>query len=380
MQSVIEKNKSWINSTWKKLDDKLSKKAIKSRDKLPSTSINGVHDDMKETSPAWWTNGFWGGMMWLMYEATGNDEYRKTAERSEILLDKAFENFKGLYHDVGFMWHILSGANYRLTGDSASYNRNLYAAATLFSRYNIDGEFISAWNWNCEDNSIIDCLMNIPLLYWASEEIGHDRFKRVAIKHMDMTIRDHIRSDGSVNHVVVHDMDRPGVKEIRTGQGYDENSSWSRGVAWAVYGSVISYIHTKKAEYLEAAIRCADYFIKECKKTDYLPLIDFKAPKTPVLYDSTAGVITACGLLEIAKCLSGDETKKYTEEAIKLLKVCDEKFCDYSDEEDSLVMMGSGCYPKREDHWKTVHVPIVYGDFFFVEAMCKLKGRKFFIW
>jgi len=379
MKSVIDKNKSWIDSTWEKVDSKLSKKAIKSRNKLPSTSINGVHDDCSER-PGWWTNGFWGGMMWLMYEATGNDEYKKTAERSEQLLDKAFEDFKGLYHDVGFMWHILSGANYRLTGSISSCNRNLYAAASLFSRYNLDGEFISAWNWECEDYSIIDSLMNITLLYWASDEIGHDRFKRIATKHMDMTIRDHIRPDGSVNHIVVHERDRVGVKEVKAGQGYSADSSWSRGVAWAVYGSIISYIHAGKDEYLEVAKRCADYFIEECKKTDYLPVIDFKAPSTPVLYDSTAGVITACGLLEIARYVSEVESKRYVQEAINLLKACDEKFCNYDNEEDCLVLMGSGCYPKQESHWKGVQVPIIYGDFFFVEALCKLKGRKFLIW
>ena len=380
MKNIIEQNRDWINSTWEKVDKKLSKKAIKSRDIIPYTTINGVHDDKMQSDPASWTNGFWGGMMWLMYEATGNEEYKKTAERSEELLDTALEDFKKLHHDVGFMWHLVSGANYRLTGNKASCNKNLFAAASLFSRYNYDGDFISAWNGGCEDYSIIDCLMNLALLYWASKEIGNDRFKKIAMRQMDMSIRDHIRQDGSIHHIVVHEMDKVGVKEFLAGQGYSENSCWSRGLAWAVYGSIISYIHVGKEEYLDAAKKTANYFIEHCKKTDYLPVIDFGAPETPILYDSTAGVIAACGMLEIAKYVSEEEGRRYAEEALNILMACDKKFCNFEDTEDALVLMGSERYPTEESYWQGVHKPIIYGDFFFVEALCKLKGREFFIW
>ena len=142
--AVVEQNKAWIDATWEKIDKKLSKTAIKSRDKLPYTTVEGVHDDKSGENVCWWTNGFWGGTMWLMYKATGNEEYRKTAERSEELLDKALKQFDKLHHDVGFMWHLTSGANYRITGNDSSRTRNLFAAASLFSRYNIDGDFIRA--------------------------------------------------------------------------------------------------------------------------------------------------------------------------------------------------------------------------------------------
>jgi unsaturated chondroitin disaccharide hydrolase len=386
MKNVILNNQSWIDSTWEKVEKKLSKTAVKSRNKIPYTTVNGEHDDRREKSVTWWTNGFWGGMMWLMYEATGNEEFKKTAERSEELLDDALRQYKRIHHDVGFMWHLTSGANYRLTGNEASAVRNFYAATSLFSRYNITGDFIRAWNsgtWSgmtTEGFSIIDCMMNLPLLYWASEEVGDDRFKKIAMRHADMALRDHIRPDGSVNHIVNHEVDEVGVKNIVTGQGYSETSCWSRGLAWAVYGSVISYIHTGKTEYLEAAKKTADYFIEHCKKTDYLPVIDFSAPETPVYYDSTAGVCTACGMLEIAKYVSEEEGRRYTQEAINILKACDEHFCNYEADEDALVLMGSERYPHVEAYMKGVHIPIIYGDFFFVEALCKLKGRDFFIW
>ena len=385
MNTIIAQNKEWIDATFAKVDAKLSRTAVKSRNKIPYTTVNGEHDDKSVKSIDWWTNGFWGGMMWLMYEATGNEEYRKTAERNEELLDEALKQVKKLHHDVGFMWHLTSGANYRLTGNEASCTRNFYAATTLFSRYNIDGDYIRAWNnsWGGMSNagfSIIDCLMNLPLLYWASEEVNDERFKKIATRHMEMAMRDHIREDGSVNHIVDHEIDKVGIARILGGQGYDETSCWSRGLAWAVYGSIISYIHAGKPEYLEAAKKTANYFIEHVKETNYLPLVDFSAPKEPVYYDSTAGVCTACGLLEIAKYVSEEESKYYTEAAINILKACDEHFCNYEENEDALVLMGTERYPHNEKEMKGLHIPIIYGDFFFVEALCKLKGREFFIW
>ena len=352
---------------------------------MPYTTVNGVHDNKAETNVNWWTNGFWGGMMWLMYEATGNEEYRKTAERSEELLDDALKNNKKLDHDLGFLWHLTSGANYRLTGNQASCIRNLFAASALCSRYNIDGDYIRAWNglWNGLENagfSIIDCLMNLPLLYWASEEVEDERFKKIAMRHMEMAMRDHIRPDGSTNHIVNHEVDKVGVREVIGGQGYNATSCWTRGLAWAVYGSIISYIHVGKAEYLEAAKRTADYFIENCKKTNYRTVVDFLAPESPVYYDSTAGVCAACGILEIAKYVSEEEGRRYTQEAINILKATDESFCNYEEDQDALVLMGSERYPQNENALRCVHIPIIYGDFFFVEALTKLRGSEFFIW
>lgn len=380
MNSVIEKNRIWINDTWEKIDSKLSRVTVRSRDKLPYTTVAGVHNDMKEKSPWWWTNGFWGGMNWLMYLGTGNEEYRKTAERSEELLDAALINFKNLHHDVGFMWHLTSGANYRITGNQVSGARNFFAATSLFARYNIDGDFIRAWNWDAYGYSIIDCLMNIPLLYWASEEVGDERFKKIAVRHMNMALRDHIRSDGSTNHIVDHELDKVGVKEVLAGQGYTADSCWSRGLAWAVYGSILSYIHAGKEEYLEAAKKTSNYFIEHVKKTNYLPLVDFCAPEEPVYYDSTAGVCAACGMLETAKYVSEEERGYYTEAAISILKACDEHFCNYDEDNDALVLMGTERYPHNEQEMKGVHIPIIYGDFFFVEAILKLRGNDFLIW
>lgn len=385
MRIVLEENTQWINETWAKVDQKLQKVCIRSRDKLPYTSIDGVHDNKAETKVNSWTNGFWGGLMWLMYVGTQNEEYKKTAIRSEQLLDKVLENYKKLHHDVGFMWLPTSVARYRITGDKDACNKALYMASTLFSRFNINAGFIRAWNkWNEPDDNktktIIDCLMNIPLLYWASEEIQDDRFSKVAMQQADITIRDHIRSNGSVNHVVEHDEKTGFPVTVFAGQGYSPKSSWSRGVAWAIYGMMLSYIHTKQKRYMDAAILSADHFISNCKRTGYLPVVDFFAPNDPVYYDSTAGVCAACGLIEIAKQLDGERSEYYMTEAINILKAIDKNFCNYADDEDALVLMGSERYPHDERGFAGVHIPIIYGDFFFVEALLKLKGNDFLIW
>lgn len=379
MDKFIENNKLWVDETWEKLDKKLSKIAVKSREKLPYSTVDGVHDDMKKKDVAWWTNGFWGGMMWLMYAGTGREEYKLTADRCEELLDGAFEKADKLHHDVGFMWDLTSGASYRLTGDPKSKNRFNLASAILASRYNIDGEFIRAWpTWSeKEDNTgvtIIDCMMNLPLLYRASEIYGDTRFSKIAKKHADMAMAHHMREDGSIYHIVVHNPDDGSVDGYRAGQGYSETSTWSRGQAWAVYGFMLSYIHTKEERYLDAAKKAADYFIEHVKKTDYKPLSDFTAPSEPVIYDSTAGVCAACGLIELARALDDVEGECYADAAIELLKVCEAEFCNWEENEDSIVQMGTEAYTRG------IHKPIIYGDFFFVEALLKLKGNEFLIW
>ena len=378
-KSFITDNSAWVNGVWEKLDKKLSKVAEKSRDKLPYTTVNGVHDDLKN-APLTWTNGFFGGMMWLMFIGTGKDCYKLTAENSEKLMDDAFNYMQDWHHDVGFMWHITSGVNYRLTGNIDSKNRNLIAAMSLMSRYNISGDYIRCWNdgtWGekVAGWSIIDCMMNIPILYWASREIGDSRFAKIAMRHADMTMKDHVREDGSVNHIVIHDTEKPNtVLGVRKGQGYSENSCWSRGASWALYGFTLSYIHTKEKRYLDTALKVANYFIEQTKKTEWLPRLDFCQPETPLYYDSTAGAIAACGLIEIAKLLDNEEGKKYLSSAINILKAMEKSWCDWTEQEDSILQMGSLMYTNQ------VHMPIIYGDYFFTEAMFKLKGYDFLPW
>lgn len=372
-----------LDNIWQKIDSKMSKVAVRSRDKIPYTADeNGVHDDKSRVDPCFWTNGFFGGMMWLMYAATNNEEYLKTARRSEELLDAAFKEYDQLHHDVGFMWHITCGADYRLTGNKEARVRNLYAANILAGRYNIKGGYITAWN-NLDDEdhrtwSIIDCMMNINLLYWASAENADDRYKYIAMSYADMAMRDHVRPDGSVRHIVVHHLDEPGVEKVLGGQGYDENSSWSRGAAWAIYGFVLSYIHTGKQEYLDTAKRVAHFFIA-ASCGDWMVRADFRSPDEPVEYDSTAAACAASGLLEIARVAPEFEKKMYRDAALNLLNTIDENWCNYDENTDYLVGMGTERYCADPNN-RAVHLPIIYGDYFYIEALTKLKNMNFLAW
>ena len=381
MSDTIKNNKEWIDSTWEKIDNKLRKVAVRSRNKLPYTvDENGVHNDFSKERVWWWTNGFFGGMMWLMYRETGNNVYMDTAKVQGNLVNRIFENYNWLDHDVGFLWHLTSGADYRITGDKSSRTSNLLAAASLASRYNINGKYIRAWN--ADDSkylSIIDCLMNLSLLYWASDEVKDNRFSLIAKSHADMSLRDHIREDGSVNHMVIHDSENGDFVENLAGQGFSVDSCWTRGLAWAVYGMFISYIHTGEKRYLDASVKCADYFIENVKASDWLPPADFNAPKEYFAYDSTAGACTACALLELAKHVP-DKSEFYTDAAIKVLKAIDEKCANYDENIDYLVNLGSLRCPREDIEDAGTNMPIVYGDFFYVEAFLKLKGNDFFIW
>lgn len=367
--------RAWVDTIWEKVDRKLQKVAVRSKFKLPYTTIHGVHDNYAEKDISWWTNGFWGGLMWLMYLDTKNEIYKKTAEESEEMLQKALIEYEGLHHDVGFMYHMTSSVNYRITGNQKSKVRALLAADTLAARYNLKGGYIRAWNFDYVGWAIIDCMMNIPLLYWASEEKNDPRYCYIAMSHADKTMHHHVRGDGSVKHIVEYDPETgEEVREI-PGQGYGVGSSWSRGQAWGLYGFTLSYCYTKKKEYLETAKRIAHYFIS-CVCEDYLPRCDFRSPAEPVIYDSTAGAIAASGLLELAGVVEKEEREAYVRAAMNLLHALESKCCNWSLGEDSILQMGTERYHSEKGR----HIPIIYGDYYFVEALYKLRENKFRIW
>ncbi len=379
MEKIIKENQQWIDEVWEKIEKKLSVVSELSKNKIPSTSVDGVHNDLTE-APSAWTNGFWPGMMWLMYVATKEEKYKEAAEYCEKVMDKALFDYQTLYHDVGFMWHISAGANYRITGNLESKNRNLVAAAALASRYNTDGEFIRAWNGEKAVGwAIIDCMMNIPLLYWASDEIGDPRFRQIAMHHADKTMKHHIRPDGSLIHVIEYDINNGDFVGTPITQGYDpETSCWSRGQAWAIYGFVLSYIHTGKQEYLDVAKNTAHYFIAAAAVDGYIPKSDFRQPDEPDIIDCSAGTIAACGLIEIAKVVPEYEKKLYIKAAFNILKAIEKEQCNWTLDEQCIVMNNTGHYHGQERG--TIHIPYVFADYYFVEAIYKLKDFGILFW
>ncbi len=376
----------WLQEAVAKATEKMSWLSEKSADKIPSTTIDGVHDNKRvgdyraDDGLQWWTNGFWAGMLWLMYNETADEKYARIARKTEAWLDECFDNFYGLHHDVGFMWLPSAVADYRLTGDADARRRGLHAANLLAGRFNPAGRFIRAWNDLPDGDdtrgwAIIDCMFNIPLLYWASEETGDPRFRHVAMMHADTVMENFIRADGSSEHIVEFDPEVGGKVNSFAGQGYAKGSAWTRGQTWALYGFVMSYIHTGEQRYLDTARRVARYFMDHIPASGLIP-VDFQQPDEPASEDSTAAAIAACGFIELARFTDdAGERGEYMQAALKLLKVLDEQRCDYSDRQDSFLDNCTGAY-----HNNSHHVALVYADYYYLEALFKLKGNDVFFW
>ena len=225
---------------------------------------------------------------------------------------------------------------------------------------------------------IIDCIMNIPLLYWAAKECNDPRFEHIAIAHAKTAQKYIVRPDGSCNHVLIFDSKTGEFLNNPGGQGYGQGSSWSRGQSWAVYGFALSYRHTGDESFLATAKQCAHYCISNLAVNDWVPLVDYRAPAEPVKYDSTAGMATAAGLLEIARHVGEYEKPLYTKAALNILKACEAKFCNWDPAQDSIV--GGGTFFYHDPTGKDTNVPIIYGDYYFIEAVLKLLGKDLFIW
>lgn len=349
----------------------------RNQNKIPYLTVNGLYEDMTEKDIYWWTNGFWGGIMWQMYHATGEKVYYIEAVNTENKLEENLHTYQGMDHDSGFKWLLTAVADYRLTGNKKSRDRALIAANSLAGRFNLAGSFIRAWNDDGDGSragwAIIDCMMNLPLLYWAYEEIHDPRFLQIAQAHADMAMKTFVREDGSANHIVVFDPATGEVLKTLGGQGYGEGSSWTRGQAWALYGFVLSYIHTGKAEYLNTAKKVARYFMENIPESGLIP-VDFCQPEDCTWEDGTAAAVAACGLLEIEKYVIENERPMYHQAAVKLLKALDREAC-WDEEKDYIIEKCTAAF-----HDETHDFPMMYADYYFIEAIWKLCGQESFMW
>lgn len=339
-------------------------------DGIPYSVMNGKWSQREVT---WWTNGFWAAEMWQMFQMCGSEIFHDEAVRAENLMDAALRDTPNLHHDVGFMWLIQSGVHYALDGNQDSYDRTYLAANLLAGRYNPNG-FIRAWNEDKFGWAIIDCMMNLNLLYWASRMTNDPRYRLIAMRHADSTMRYFIREDGSSNHIVVFNPETGEYIDNPAGQGVRSGSSWSRGQAWALYGFALAYRSTGKSEYLVTSKKVADYFISQIKD-DPIPKCDFCQPDDELLYDDAAGAIAASGLIELSEHLSEDDNKAvYWNAAVRILDALDERDADYSYASPAILTKCTGSY--LDDH----HVAMNYADYFYIEALHKLMGNRMCFW
>ena len=378
MVTVKINEKEWLDGVYEKICAKMLATAERNQHKIPYTAQDGVFDDQTKTNPCWWTNGFWGGILWQLYHATNNELYRKMAEEVEDTLDLCLMDHRGMDHDSGFRWLPTSVVNYRLTGNEKSYNRARLAADNMAGRYNPAGHFIRAWNdWGEGQRTgwaIIDCMMNLPLLYWVYDQIKDPRYLRIATDHANTAMKYFIRPDGSAKHIVEFNPETGEYVCSHGGQGYAHGSSWTRGQGWALYGFMISYIHTGKQEYLDTAKKVAHYCMACIPESGLIP-VDFRQPEQPAYEDSCGACVIAGGLLELAGRLPAPEQAVYRNAALRILRAIDGQRAAWSDSCDAIVQNCSAAY-----HADRHHFTITYADYFFIEAVYKLKNIGRLLW
>lgn len=330
---------------------------------------DGGYDDLPHW---WWTSGFWPGILWLMHDITGSDEYRQAAWDWDSKIEQCFSQYPlELHHDVGFQFLPTAVIKHQITGDQEALRIGLRAADFLAGRFNPAGGFIRAWNGDHIGWAIIDCMMNLPLLFWASRESGDPRYKHIAVRHADTILKNAVREDGSVAHILSFDPETGEFIEQLGGQGYASDSAWSRGNAWALYGFAIAYRNTGDQRYLDASKRIAHHFIAALPD-DAVPHWDFRVehPEEEER-DSSAGAIAASGLIEIAEHVPYAQKRIYRSAAERILHSLTEHYATWDQPEHQAILLeGTGHKPAGEN----INVSLIYGDYYYIEAMAKLNG------
>ncbi len=357
-----------MDKTWQNLQKKVDCMMEQMKDKTPHVSFEGVYDDIHLD---WWTSGFWGGILWILYDMTGEKKYRDAAWEWDERIEKCFVRENNLHHDVGFQFLPTAVIKYKLTGDKDARRRALMAANFLAGRFNIAGNFIRAWNQEKIGWSIIDSSMNLSILFWAAEEIGDPRFNHIAIAHAKTVVKHFIREDGSVKHIVNFDAQTGDYAEEIGGQGYGIGSAWSRGQAWALHGMANTYKYTGDEKFLTAAQRVAHFFLASLPE-DHVPYWDFRVPDFEgEPRDTSAASCAASGLLEIAKHVPKEQSALYSKAAQKIIQSLTYKYATLDKPTyEGILLEATGHRPKGHN----VNVSLIYGDYFYVECLAKLNG------
>ncbi len=347
---------------------------------------------LRSTNMYDWTSGFFPGSLWYLYEATKDENLKKNAvawtEKLEPL--KTFTE----HHDLGFMMYCSYGNAYRLTNNPAYKDILVRSARSLSTRFSPKTGSIKSWNkfvsWHGEPTYtfpvIIDNMMNLELLFFASKVTGDPSFREIAVKHADTALKNQIRDDYSCYHVVCYDPETGKVQGRETAQGYADNSTWSRGQAWGIYGYTVMYRETKDKKYLETARKMADYYLNNpTLPADKIPLWDFNVAQagyepgvkshtrevTAPLRDASAAAITASALFELSDYL-GKPGDRYRQPAITMLHALagPEYRANPGENANFLIKHCVGSIP----HGVEKDVPLVYADYYFLEALNRYQN------
>lgn len=315
-----------------------------------------------------WTSGFYPGILWLMYDMTNDEAWAREATTYTELLES--EKFNDSNHDIGFKMMSSYGQGYRLTGNMHYRDVLIQSARTLISRFNENVGCIRSWDHHKDKWDypvIIDNMMNLELLFWASKETGDPVFSNIAVKHAETTMQNHFRSDYSSYHVVSYDTLTGKVLKKQTRQGAFDESSWARGQAWGLYGYTMAYRETKIPGFLHQAEHIANYILNVAKlPDDFVPYWDFSlANRSDEPRDASAAAIIASALYELSN-YSSENSERYIQTADQILSALD------SDKYFNETGTGGGFLLKHSTGAKPIDseidVPLVYADYYYLEA------------
>lgn len=366
MRAVIDKGLDAATVQSKKMAESL----IDQNDKLPRTI--GKRNVFTTSNAGAWTSGFFPGVLWYLYEASGDDSLKQYAENYTKRVEK--EQFTTNNHDVGFILYCSFGNGWRLTGNDDYKKVLLQGAQSLNTRFNPTVGCIKSWNrkpWQYP--VIIDNMMNLELLLWASQNSEQTKFGEMARSHADVTMKHHFRPDYSCYHVVSYDTITGQSEAKCTYQGYADDSDWSRGQAWALYGYTMMYRETKQKKYLDQAIHVARFIMAHPQlPEDKIPYWDFDDPDIPATpRDASAGAVIASALIELSRYTKGRFSKECLAVAETQLKTLTspEYLAEPGTNCNFILKHSVGNKPKNRE----VDVPLTYADYYYVEALLRYK-------
>lgn len=325
-----------------------------------------------------WTSGFFPGSMWFMYDLTKDQKWKNLGVKYTESLDSI--KYLTWHHDVGFIIRTSYGNAYRVTKNPAYKAVIIEAAKSLATRFRPIPGVIQSWDedrgwqgtkgWMCP--VIIDNMMNLELLFEATNLSGDSSFRKMAISHANVTMENHFRKDYSCYHVVDYDKIKGGVRSKCTAQGYSDESAWARGQAWALYGFTVCYRETKDKRYLDLVDKIYNFiFTNKTMPSDLIPYWDFNAPNIPnEPRDVSAATIMASALYEMSS-FGKPEYKKTADIIVKTLS-SPAYLAIVGTNGNFLLMHSVGSIP----HSSEIDVPLNYADYYFLEALTRKKALE----
>ena len=343
-------------------------------DKFPKTFFPET-GKYEFSNSSWWCSGFYPGTLLYLYEQTKNESLYNEAMRINEVLKK--EQFNKGTHDLGFMMFCSFGNANRIAPKPAYKEVLINSAKSLSTRFNPTVGCIKSWDSKKPDEYlvIIDNMMNLRLLFWATKATGDSSYYKIAVTHANTTIQNHFREDNSSYHVINYNSKDGSVIQKRTAQGYADGSAWARGQAWGLYGFTEVYRETKDPKYLEQANKIAAFILNHPNlPADKIPYWDFDAPDIPnALRDASAGAIMASAFIELSGYVNAKLGKKYMAAAKAMMRSLSSQ--QYKAEAGTnggfIVKHCVGHNPKKTE----IDVPLTYADYYFVEAMIRYKEK-----